>query len=136
MAIQIDADSRIVVQTVFDGRTPRAAHPLPLYASNIVARVAQPGSACNGHWLPESLPAFPTIAEAAVQADCNVALIYADSSLAGGVAGAVEAAIAAGFPLVVLAAEDLSESARRAQTAPRDFVTAMRQVEREVYDAA
>lgn len=133
MAIQIDADSRIVVQTVFDNRAPRAAFPLPLYASNIVARVAQPGSACNGHWLPESLPAFPTIADAAAQADCNVALIYADPSLAG---GAVEAAIAAGFPLVVLAAEDLTESARRAQAAPRDFATAMRQVEREIYDAA
>lgn len=111
MAILIDAGTRIVVQTAFEARTPRAPLKLPVYASNAVAHVTHRGAAHAGadHWFLNSLPVFTSIGEAVARAKANAALIYAAPALA---AGAVLAAIDAGLSLVVLISEDIPADGR------------------------
>ena len=111
MAILIDAETRIVVQTAFEANAPRAALKLPVYASNAVAHVTRRGAAYAGadHWFLNSLPVFASIGDAVARAKANAALIYAAPTLA---AGAVLAAIDAGLSLVVLIAEDIPADGR------------------------
>ena len=111
MAILIDTESRIAVQTAFSGHTPPAALQLPVYASNTVAHVTPRGAdgVGTGHWFLDSLPIFTTMADAATSAKANTALIYAEPALA---ADAVVEAVNAGLPLVVLIAENVPAEGR------------------------
>ncbi len=111
MAILIDATTRIVVRTAFNGRTPRAELALPVYATNAVAHVpSRPADGLGaGHWFLDTLPVFASIGDAVRRARANAALIFAEPALA---AGAVLEATDAGVRLVVLVAEDVPAEGR------------------------
>ncbi len=111
MAILVGSESKIVVHLASGGDLSAPPQPLPLLASNLVAhvRTGDPDASVVDHLLFDGLPAFETLFAAVSETGANVSLVVGDPAAAE---IAVNAAIEAKIPLVLLAVSGMTDIQR------------------------
>ncbi len=109
MSILIDENTRFVVQGAAQDQD--ANWPVPFLASNIVAHVAPEGSerADGNRWAPDGAAVFGSVAEAVAATGANASIVHGGGAI---VVAAVESAIEAAIPLVVIASDVAGETER------------------------